>query len=139
MYLRLLLSFSALLLSLNAVGGPLIQSRILYMSGGIGKDEQALMRKYAKDFNLQLAFSEFKDSEFVAGEELLIKDARGDTVFALPSAGPLVNLRLPAGRYTVSASYKGASEAHDVTLEPHGAKTISFRWRANLPARGPST
>jgi len=139
MYLRLLLSFLAVLLSLNAVGGPLVQSEILYMSGGIGKDEQALMKKYAKDFNLQLVFSEFRDGDFVAGEEISIKDARGAIVFALASAGPLVNLRLPAGRYTVSASYKRAFETHDVTLDPRGTKTVIFRWRANVPARSPIT
>jgi len=111
----------------------------IYMSGGIGKDEQALMRKSAKDFNLRLEFSAHRDGEFVAGENILIKDASGTPVFFLASAGPMVNVLLPDGRYTVSGSYKGNVETQEVVLRGKEGKNLYFRWKAaSAPAKSTS-
>lgn len=100
----------------------------LYMNGGVGKSDEAYMRKIAKDFNLRLQFSERKDNEFVAGVNLAIADARGNTVFMLPSGGPMTDLMLADGKYRVSATYKGKTETQTVTLRGKEGKDLEFHW-----------
>lgn len=100
----------------------------LYLNGGIGSTEQAYMKKTAKDFNLRMVFSEHKDGEFVADAKVSIVDARGNTVFFLPSAGPMTNLILPDGKYRVSATFKGMTESQTVTIAGNQAKDLYFHW-----------
>jgi hypothetical protein len=58
-----------------------------YVNGGIGKDEEAYMRRIVKDWSLRMIFSEHKDNEFVADVNLLVTDMRGAPVLVLPAAG----------------------------------------------------
>jgi hypothetical protein len=46
-----------------------------YLNGGIGKEEEAAMRRVAKEFPLRMTFSERKDGEFVADVPVVIADA----------------------------------------------------------------
>ncbi len=104
----------------------------LFMNGGIGKPEAAYMRKAGKDFNLRIEFSERKDNEFVADADLTITDLRGNPVFALPNAGPIVNVNLPDGRYRVAASFHGKSETQLVTLRANAGQHLYFHWKGNV-------
>ena len=61
-----------------------------YVNGGIGEGEQAAMRRIAKEFPLRITFSAEKDGEFVADVPIVITDARGNPVFELSKAGPLL-------------------------------------------------
>jgi hypothetical protein len=101
----------------------------IFMNGGIGKDEEAYMRKAGKDFNLRIEFSERKDNEFVADADLAITDVRGNPVFLLPSAGPIVNLNLPPGKYRVAASFKGKTETQLVNVPASGGQDLYFHWK----------
>jgi len=100
----------------------------LFMNGGIGKEEQNVLQRAAKDFNLRIDFSEYKDNEFITDVRLVITDTRGNAVFALPSAGPLTNVLLPAGKYFVSAAYKGKTETQSVVLSGKEPKDLAFHW-----------
>jgi hypothetical protein len=102
-----------------------------FMSGGVGQDQQALMRAAAKDFNLRFEFSERSDDEFIVGSDLRITDLQGNPVFALPSAGPMVNVDLPEGRYRVSASFHGQNETRLVTLHGKAGQDLYFHWQGN--------
>lgn len=93
-----------------------------YLNGGIGKDELAAIRRVAKEFPLRITFSERKDGEFIA-------DARGNPVFELPKAGPMLYVMLPNGKYKVSARYKGLTESQEVTLVDKDGKDLYFHWK----------
>jgi hypothetical protein len=101
----------------------------IFMNGGIGKDEEAYMRKAGKDFNLRIEFSERKDNEFLADVDLAITDLAGNPVFVLPGAGPIVNLNLPQGKYRVAASFRGKTETQLVAIPATGGRDLSFHWR----------
>jgi hypothetical protein len=101
-----------------------------YLNGGIGQDEEQYMRKVAKDWSLRLTFSEAKDDEFVANVGLLVTDLRGTPYLQLSGAGPMTYARLPAGKYRVTARFKGQSETHEVTLDGKVGRDVNFHWKA---------
>jgi hypothetical protein len=100
-----------------------------YLNGGVGKDEEATLRRIAKEFPLRMTFSERKDGEFLADVPVVISDARGNPVFELPKAGPMLYVMLPTGKYTVSARFKGLTETQDVTLAGKDGKDLYFHWK----------
>lgn len=85
-----------------------------YVNGGIGKDEQATIHRVAKEFPLRMTFSEWKDGEFIADVPVVITDVRGNPVFELSKAGPMLYVVLPNGKYKVSATFKGLTESQEV-------------------------
>ncbi len=99
-----------------------------YLNGGIGADEEQMMRKAAKDWPLRMIFSERKDNEFVADVRLLVTDAKGAPVLMLHGAGPMTYAMLPAGKYRISASHKGQTETREVTLDGKTGRDVYFHW-----------
>lgn len=100
-----------------------------YLNGGIGKEEVGVMRRIAKEFPLRLTFSERKDGEFIADVPVVISDAKGNPVFELPKAGPMLYVMLPNGKYKVSARFKGLTESQEVTLSGKAGKDLYFHWK----------
>lgn len=101
----------------------------LYLNGGIGKDEEAYMRKIAPDWPLRMTFSERKDNEFVADVDVLIVDAKGSPYLMLSNAGPMTYAMLPPGKYRITARFKGQSETREVTLDGKSGRDVSFHWQ----------
>lgn len=106
-----------------------------YVNGGIGKDEEAAMRGVAKEFPLRMTFSERKDGEFIADVPVVITDSRGNPVFELPNAGPMLYVMLPNGKYKVSARFKGLIESQQVTLAGKEGKDLYFHWKGTPQAK----
>lgn len=100
-----------------------------YLNGGVGKDEAAAVRSVAREFPLRLTFSERKDGEFLTNVPVVIVDARGNPVFELPKAGPLLYVMLPNGKYRVSARFNGLTESQEVTLAGKDGKDLYFHWK----------
>jgi hypothetical protein len=105
-----------------------------YVNGGVGKDEEAALHRIAKEFPLRMTFSERKDGEFLADVPVVIADARGNPVFELPRAGPMLYVMLPNGKYKVSARYKGLTESQEVTLAGKDGKDLYFHWKGKPKA-----
>jgi hypothetical protein len=105
-----------------------------YVNGGVGKDEEAAMHRVAKEFPLRMTFSERKDGEFLADVPVVIADARGNPVFELPNAGPMLYVMLPDGKYKVSARFRGLTESQDVTLAGKAGKDLFFHWKGTPKA-----
>ena len=99
-----------------------------YVNGGVGKDEEVALHRIAKEFPLRLTFSERKDGEFLADVPVVIADARGNPVFELPKAGPMLYVMLPNGKYRVSARFEGLTESQEVTLAGKDGKDLYFHW-----------
>lgn len=100
-----------------------------YVNGGVGKEDEAHMRKIAKDWPLRMIFSERKDHEFVAGVNLAVTNQRGASVLALNHTGPMTYAMLPAGRYHISATSHGITESRDVRLDGKHGKDVYFHWK----------
>jgi hypothetical protein len=105
-----------------------------YVNGGVGKDEEVALHRIAKEFALRMTFSERKDGEFLADVPVVIADARGNPVFELPNAGPMLYVMLPNGKYKVSARFKGRTESQEVTLAGKDGKDLYFHWKGEPKA-----
>jgi hypothetical protein len=105
-----------------------------YVNGGVGKEEEVALRRIAKEFPLRMTFSERKDGEFLADVPVVIADARGNPVFELPKAGPMLYVMLPNGKYKVSARFKGLTESQEVTLAGKDGKDLYFHWKGKPKA-----
>lgn len=75
---------------------------VAILSGGVGETSAAEMKQAAKAYNVHLVFSN-RRREYVADVPYTVLDARRREVATGTSEGPLLYLRLPPGRYEVSA------------------------------------
>lgn len=101
-----------------------------YVNGGIGKLEVEAMHRIASHYPVSMTFAQRNQgaNEFVAGVKLRVTDEHGKQVMTLGDSGPLLLLKIPAGKYTVHAEYDGKvkTQSLDVTAGHH--ERISFLW-----------
>lgn len=99
---------------------------VSYMTGGVGLEERAAMKKEAKNFNLWLEFA-VKAGNYLSGVDVRIKDAAGKVVLEEKSIGPWFMASLPAGKYMVRA--KVGQKAIVTAVEAPAAKKITLIWK----------
>lgn len=76
-----------------------------YMSGGGSRAELTLLDHRASDFQVRVSFVGKDASESVRQVFVTIVERdEGNTVIKLKTAGPVLLMTMPAGRYTLSAS-----------------------------------
>lgn len=107
------------------------QNGIWYLSGGYGCHEAAAIRSVAPSYPLALSFyaQGAQRRLYLARVQVTIRDADGATVFATEAEGPLLLVRLPAGRYHLDAEYKGDRRTMDLQIVAgqHRALAIALR------------
>jgi len=59
---------------------------------------------------------------------VVIQKAPGQTVLTLNDAGPLVYVKLPAGKYTVIATRKGETRQDVADVGNGAARNLVFHW-----------
>ena len=75
-----------------------------------------------------------QDGEFLADIPIVISDSKGNSLFGLVRAGPMLYVMLPQGRYKVSARFNGVTRTQQVTLEGGEGKDLYLHWgHANAP------
>jgi hypothetical protein len=99
-----------------------------YISGGIGKEDVQRMERESRPYNLRMAFSEGRHNEFIAGAHLHITDTKGREVLKLADAGPITDVKLPAGRYRVDVTYEGHTRTSQVMLKDHQPLQLDLHW-----------
>jgi hypothetical protein len=102
-----------------------------YLNGGAGDEEVQYMKQSMKDYTLALAFSRTGSprAEYVASVSITVKDAKGVTVFEEPSVGPYLLLKVPAGKYSVVASYQDVTQTRPVTAGKTAGTLTTFMWK----------
>jgi hypothetical protein len=108
---------------------------IEYLSGGVGIDAQDRINERARDFNLKLVFT-LNEGNYVADVGVALKDARGRTVVEDTADGPFFLAKLPAGQYTVAATYEGKTVTRKLQVGK-GLRTEYLRWPSNPGADNP--
>ena len=95
-----------------------------------GAEERDFIQQSMKDYSIALAFSRAGSPrpDYVASVAITIKDGHGNTVFESPSAGPYLLVRLPAGRYSVVASYHDVTQTRPVTATRSASTVTTFVW-----------
>lgn len=129
---------SATMSSALALSAPLppanIQGDITYLSGGIGRDEARTILTAAKDYPLALEFVPAAQGRRIKGGDptavpVTIRNLQGRVVLSASSEGPFMLVKLPVGRYLISATHEGKVERRHVwiTGEP---RLVVFEWAA---------
>ena len=122
----------ALAFALNAVGATLppakMENGVTYVSGGIGHDESAAMKAEARSYPLSMVFSAGKDNEYVADVRIAIRDKAGKAVLNTVSGGPIMLVKVPAGRYSIAAERNGKKLRRTVQVNQRGDKQVNFHW-----------
>jgi len=101
---------------------------ITYVSGGIGHDEAAAMKAAARDFPLSMVFSAGKDNEYLADVKVQLKDKAGKVAFDEVSDGPIMLVKVPAGRYAIEATRDGKTLHRSVDVPAKGDRQVVFHW-----------
>jgi hypothetical protein len=90
------------------------EGNITYISGGVGDEEETAIRALGQDFNLKLTLAD-KNSAWLANVDVQIEDMKGNSLFDQKVEGPLVYMKLPNGKYTVTAR-SAAGDTHTNTV-----------------------
>jgi len=106
---------------------------IIYVSGGVGKDEAAKLLALQTSFNLKLLFT-LVEGNYLADVGVVISDAASKKVIEHTAEGPFFMANLPAGPYTVAATHEGRTVTRKVQVGGKGLRTEHLRWPSN-PAK----
>ena len=77
-----------------------------YMTGGIGEEEVAVMRNHAKQFTLNILFSEGTSGRSVTDLNVNIYNEQNALIFRIVGSKPMLYVNLPAGTYIIKLQLK---------------------------------
>ena len=103
-------------------------NRVMYASGGVGKDERMAMDAMAKHYNVKLVFAE-APKDYVSGVKVKIEDHSGKPLLETTSSGPWFWAKIPQGEYRIIASFHNHPEMKHLKVAG-GAETVEFFWKA---------
>jgi hypothetical protein len=102
---------------------------ISYITGGISEDEADALKRYVKQFNLRVIFSEGASGRSITDVNVSIYNTQGQLVFSVNEAQPQLMLNLPNGTYTIGALYNGDKQSHKFTISSDKQKKIILNWK----------
>lgn len=105
------------------------ENGIHYTTGGIGREEVLVMRTYAKQFTLNLIFSEGEDGALVTGVNINIYNAQNELVFRLKGAKPMLYVNLPSGTYHLLATNQGEKLRYVLSVKDDAQQKIILNWK----------
>ncbi|WP_321925070.1 carboxypeptidase regulatory-like domain-containing protein [Paraburkholderia guartelaensis] len=101
------------------------QGDISFVSGGVGRDESSALRHARSQWPLSMLFTG-PGSSYVADVHVQIAGAGGASVLDTRSHGPYMLVRLPAGRYTITATYNEVTRTQRVNVAGNGSARATF-------------
>lgn len=107
------------------------QNGISYLTGGIGSDESEAIKGAMKDYPLSLIFARPQEggAAYLSDVRVAIEDESGKPVFNATADGPYLLVKLPPGRYTVSADAGGEKQQHKLEVRAGTTTQQRFDWR----------
>jgi hypothetical protein len=108
------------------------QGPVSFRSGGIGEDEDDAFRAMAPGYPLALEFVAIArpGNAHLADVRVAIAGAGGERVLDTVADGPWLLVRLPPGRYRVTAESQGISQTRPVEVSATGNRRLVFTWEA---------
>ena len=79
-------------------------------------------------FNLRVLMSEGPRSAYVSGASLRIVGPDGRDRLKADDVGPYVDVKLPAGRYTMTAVFEGRTREAAVQVRAEGLARVHLHW-----------
>lgn len=99
-----------------------------WVSGGIGEGERIDMLMLLPDYNLRVLTAAEKSGAYLAGAEMVVRDAAGRVVFETELAGPFLLARLAPGKYELQATYGGKAQTRTFTIPASGRRDLFLYW-----------
>lgn len=118
---------AAILLSAAACAAYAAADVLAVRSGAIGAGDRAAMLKAYHDYNLHFVFAE-RGGDYLADVRVVVRDAQQRVVWSGISAGPMLFLRLPRGRYVIAAKFEGAERRQTVVAGAGPGKMHIMYW-----------
>jgi hypothetical protein len=111
------------------------QGQTQFLSGGIGKDESDAILQARISWPLTLELTQLTQAagptaEYISDVQIIIKDALGNTVLDTPADGPYLLVKLPAGKYSLDATYNSITLHRNFTLQKGPGKKVALVWPA---------
>lgn len=101
----------------NAASSP--QAAIPWLSGGVGDEALAEMRKVADAYNVHLLFAG-RQGSYLAAVPYTVSRRDGSAVLSGITAGPLLYLKLPPGSYQVAVEIDGKKQTRQLQVPASG-------------------
>lgn len=107
------------------------EGNITYISGGVGEDEAKAIKAEAKNWSLNIEFSQYLENRdaWVSQVYLTILDAKGNAIFEANLDGPLFLAKLPSGNYEIVATYEGVTKKQRIQVVAGRPLHVSINWR----------
>jgi hypothetical protein len=104
--------------------------QISYISGGIGQDESTAMKAEAEKYPLSVTFTNHIDNRDAYASDVQVSIVKADStpVFDVKSAGPLLLIDLPVGKYRVTAVSGENSKTLPVQIAAGSSSRLVFAW-----------
>jgi len=109
---------------------PRAQGDVAFITGGRTPEEAAAVKRAAQEWPMEIVFREAGGGKDRPLENMPVQvtDASGKVVFDGVSEGPLLLLRLPKGRYTVTTRWEAWSFSRPVTVGDDRERVV-LEWR----------
>lgn len=102
------------------------EGAVRYACGGAGVEERQALKALEAEANLKLLFVTQKRGGFLADAEVTVTDSAGKAVLRTVAPGPVCVLRLPEGRYRVSAALGGLTRTATANVPAQAGKPQSL-------------
>lgn len=96
------------------------------ISGGVGDDEEVDLSQVQNQYNLKLMFTE-GNGMYLSDVQVHISDRNGQGIADTVTRGPILLLKLPPGKYKVSAVSEGVSREQNVSVN-NALRTYQLRY-----------
>ena len=109
------------------------QGQTQFLSGGIGKDESDAILQARISWPLTLELTQLTEArgptaEYISDVQIIIKDALGNTVLDTTTDGPYLLVKLPAGKYSLDATYNSITLHRNFNLQKGPGKKVALVW-----------
>ena len=100
---------------------------IPFVTGGAGADERADLQAKEKDYNLKIVAAA-TSGDYLADVWVVIDSAAKKGLLETKMEGPILLAKLPAGTYTIKATYGPSTQTQTVNVPGQGLRETAFRW-----------
>lgn len=95
---------------------------VSYITGGVGKDERAELKKLFKDYTCRIELAN-KHGEYLYKARICILDAKGKEILETDTGGPWLLVDLAEGEYTAIVAHHGTEKKLKITIKK-GKKNV---------------
>lgn len=107
------------------------QQEVHFMSGGVGDEELEIINQRRNAFSLVLLFAQKPEqgrSAYIVDVAVTIRNSKQQTVLQTTSDGPYLMIDLPAGSYTIEATYGNLMKHQTLTLTSGKPQRMVMTW-----------